>query len=163
MSDDECLKKKSTDYSGEVPIPYTIKLSFCLGLDCFSPDPDASPRSCFPAHLFLTPGDKESEPPMKILHLSESHVFHINPFLLLSRKTHTKKKQNKTWKNKSISEEQGTESCSFPSSQPTRFLTFGPLVLSFVPHGTVREQLCRYLAVPRVNLGKRGSCFELWL
>lgn len=122
MSDDECLKKKCTDYSGEVPIPYTIKLSFCLGLDCFSPDPDASPRSCFPAHLFLTPGDKESEPPMKILHLSESRVFHINPFLLLSRKTHTHTKtKTKHGKTRAFQKNKEQSHVLFPHLNPQDF------------------------------------------
>lgn len=31
------------------------------------------------------------------------------------------------------------------------------------PHGIVREQLCRYLAVARSTHHRRGSCFGLWL
>lgn len=72
ISGDKCFQKKSTGYS-EVQILYTIKLRLCLALEYFSPDHDTSLRSCFPApSSFPTLYDKDSDAPMKILHLPQS-------------------------------------------------------------------------------------------
>lgn len=143
MSSDKCLQKKSTGYTAEVLIPYTIKLSFCLVWDYCSLAPDTSLRSCSPASSSsLTHCNKKADAPLKILHLYQSFCFFMwNHFCLLGEcKEHFRRRGS-------------TESCFSALSQPVKFL----------PHRIVRAQLCRYSAVARLNPLQEGSCLGLRL
>lgn len=138
MSSDKRLQKKSTGYSAEVLIPYTLKLRFCLIWDYCSLAPWHLTSKLFPLL-----------PPPSWLIATRKQMLPWKFCIFIRVSSFSCEILSIYWGNakEHFRRIGSTQSCFSALSWPIKFL----------PHRIVKPQLCRYLAVARLNPPQEGK------